>query len=374
MMRAVRPERGVRTTRYIQIAMLVLMGICFAQVGWWVLDQINYAGEIHQQVSKHLESDVNAAQIMMRAGADVSLVARAFPHLRVESRPSQIAVAKDTLARFERARFHRLNRYVWEGLFFFAVLAVGMVVLFRALSRDAALRRRQQNFLAAVSHEFKSPLASLKLSTETLALRDPQAQARERIVARMTEDIDRLDGMVTNLLDTARLEEGQAALRPEVLAVADVIAGVVGVAAHQAGAAAVAFEVEAPDGLTMTADPNGLATILRNLVDNAVKAVQGVDAGVVRILASREGDDVRIKVTDNGVGFPPEERVNIFRKFYRPGDEMRRKSRGSGLGLYLVRRLVELHGGQVSAASGGPRQGAVFTVSLPIKGKGGATR
>jgi signal transduction histidine kinase len=360
-----RAGRGVRTTRYIQIGMLVLLGVCFAQVGWWLIDQARYTSRVRERVVRHYEEDVRAAEGLLREGVDPAMVERVLPHVEVLDGGVRARVAERALTHLDEERLRRLNQYGWEGLFFLGVLAACMVILFRAIRRDAALRRRQQNFLASVSHEFKSPLASLKLSAETLGLRDPDPEGRRRLVGRMVEDIDRLESMVTNILDTARLEEGQAHLHPESVRLAEVVFGTLEASRSQVDAERVALSAEVPAELCVQADPHALRAILRNLVDNAVKATAAKGGGCVSIAAARNGAGVQLEVADDGVGFAPEERVNIFRKFYRPGDELRRKQRGSGLGLYLVRRLVELHRGRVSARSDGPGCGAVFTVVLP---------
>jgi signal transduction histidine kinase len=106
-------------------------------------------------------------------------------------------------------------------------------------------------------------------------------------------------------------------------------------------------------------------TVLRNLVDNAIKAVAAKGGGVVRVEGRRAAGAVELEVRDDGVGFPPEEADRLFEKFYRLGDELRRTSPGSGLGLYIVRRFVQLTGGRVSARSAGPGEGAAFTVRWP---------
>jgi signal transduction histidine kinase len=357
----------VWTTRRLQIGMLVLLAICFAQVGWWILDLAHYTNEVEGRILAQFDKEVAAVEKLVAAGIKPEVVKDVCEHIVIPEPPGtgKIHVAPEEIQKVKKERFRRLNRIGWEGVFFLAVLAAGMVVLFRAIRRDAALRRRQQNFLAAVSHEFKSPLASLRLSAETLSLRDPDAQGRERLAARMTEDIDRLETMVTNLLDTARLEEGQAPLHPERITVAEVAGSVLAAVQGHARTEKIAFTVDVDESLAVVADAHAFGTILRNLLDNAVKATASRENGVVKVSARRDGDQVRIEVEDNGVGFPPEEHKNIFRKFYRPGDELRRKSRGSGLGLYLVRRLVELHRGEVRAESEGPDRGARITLRIP---------
>jgi signal transduction histidine kinase len=112
-------------------------------------------------------------------------------------------------------------------------------------------------------------------------------------------------------------------------------------------------------------DSRALEIVIRNLVSNAVKSVTQAGGGKVRVHAEREGRGVRIDVIDDGVGFHQREAKKLFEKFYRPGDELRRRTKGSGLGLFIVLRFVEESGGRISANSPGEGGGAVFSVWLP---------
>src|SRR5688572_14126894 len=158
-------------TQLMQIGFLALLTISAAQGGWWMYDHVSYARSVEQRFAA-----------------------------------SDPAVAEDSES--------RVNRILWEGGFFFVVLIGGMTVLTRTLRHDAELRRRQQNFLAAVSHEFKSPLASIQLAAETLVLRSRDDDGK-RLGRRILEDGERLLRMIDNLLDTTRLEEGRQRLTPQ---------------------------------------------------------------------------------------------------------------------------------------------------------------
>src|SRR5688572_4899140 len=157
-------------TQLMQIVFLALLSISAATVGWLMYDAVRYARSVEL------------------------------------SFPNNPAVAEDSEA--------RINRILWEGGFFLVVLVGGMAVLTRTLRHDAELRRRQQNFLAAVSHEFKSPLASIQLAAETLVLRSREDDTK-RLGQRILDDGERLLRMIDNLLETTRLEEGREKLAPQ---------------------------------------------------------------------------------------------------------------------------------------------------------------
>jgi signal transduction histidine kinase len=267
------------------------------------------------------------------------------------------------IAELERERAARTNRYVWEGGFFLVVLAGGMLILTRAIRHDAELRRRQQNFLAAVSHEFKSPLASVQLAAETLVLR-ADADGK-RLGERILEDCERLLRMVDNLLDTTRLEEGRHRLVPERIDLRTGIAASVAEVAERAARHGIKIAVDVPEALVLNVDRTALESILRNLLDNAVKACVAGPGTRIEVTAVHANGKAELTVRDDGLGFPPEEAAMMFEKFYRLGDELRRRTPGTGLGLYLVKRLAEMSGATVGATSAGPGRGAAVTVTWP---------
>ena len=308
-------------SKLMQWGFLALLLISVLTVGWWMFDHVRYARSVEQRFG----------------GADPAVIA-------------------DSEA--------RVNRILWEGGFFLVVLFGGMAVLTRAIRHDAELRRRQQNFLAAVSHEFKSPLASIQLAAETLVLRAREADS-QRLGQRILEDGERLLRMVDNLLDTTRLEEGRLKLAPQPTDIAAAAAAAVVAIAERARLSNIAVTLDAPAALRVTLDAAALDTVLRNLLDNAIKACVAGNGHTIAIRATKIGTGATLTVADDGLGFPPEEAAMIFEKFHRVGDELRRTMPGTGLGLYIVKRLVELANGSIEAHSAGPGKGATITIRWP---------
>jgi signal transduction histidine kinase len=307
-------------TQLMQIGFLALLTISAATAGWWMYDAVRYARSVEQRFA------------------------------------SDPAVAEDSEA--------RVNRILWEGGFFLVVLIGGMAVLTRTLRHDAELRRRQQNFLAAVSHEFKSPLASIQLAAETLVLRSRDDDGK-RLGRRILEDGERLLRMIDNLLDTTRLEEGRQRLTPQLTNLAAAAATAVAAIADRAQASGVTVTRAVPEELAVHVDPVVVETGLRNLLDNALKSCAAAKSGSIRVEGARAGGGIVLAVSDDGLGFPPEDAAMIFEKFHRLGDELRRTTPGTGLGLYIVKRLVELSGGTVHAESSGPKRGATVSMRWP---------
>lgn len=321
-------------SRFLQIGFLALLFLCVLVAVFWITENLFYTRTV-QDAAVAIASDQ--------------------------------ARATEILTELAQASEGRANRYLWEGLFFLVVLIGGMAVLTRTLRHDAELRRRQQNFLAAVSHEFKSPLASMQLAAETLVLRSPEADAK-RLGQRVLEDCERLLRMVDNLLDTTRIEEGRHVLATEKVNLAAAVNSVVESFDERAARHAVTIGQSVPGTLELAVDRTALDTILRNLVDNALKACIAGDGHRIDIQFDQSGDRIELTVRDDGLGFSPEDATLMFEKFHRLGDELRRKTPGTGLGLYIVKRLADLSGAKVRAESGGPGTGAKVSLVWPERG------
>lgn len=203
-------------SKTLQVGFLALLVVSTAQVAWWIADQVHLAQRDRSRMEALYRADASAVAAiaeLLRApqatrGAQpllppaLDIFGERLPHLAIDGAGNAAASAAAVAALAADAN-SRINRYAWEGAFFLLVLLSGMIALTRAIRSDVQLRRRQQNFLATVSHEFKSPLASMRLSAETLTLRAADATSR-RLGERLLQDGDRLLNMVDNLLEIGR--------------------------------------------------------------------------------------------------------------------------------------------------------------------------
>jgi signal transduction histidine kinase len=355
--------RPSRHTRGLQLGFLALLVFSTAQVVWWVYDQTQLARRERENLERLYETEAQLAGRLLAEGRKWDEISRLLPDLALEDGrvvPSSAAV--EAIAD-EQAR--RLRRYGAEGTFFLLVLVACMAVMWRTLREESELRRRQENFVAAVTHEFKSPLASLQLAAETIELRRPDPERLAELVARMRAGIVRLENMGSKILDSASLDAGRLRLTKEPIGLAAVAASVAAEIAERAREAKVGLEVEIPGELEIAADPVATRTVLRNLLENALRATAATGAGSIRVSAAPEGGHVLLRVADTGVGFEAAEATRLFEKFYRVGDELTRTGKGTGLGLYIVDRFMRLEQGWVAAESPGPGRGATFTVAWP---------
>ncbi|RIK99545.1 MAG: two-component sensor histidine kinase [Proteobacteria bacterium] len=248
------------------------------------------------------------------------------------------------------------------GTLFYALLIAGLALLCAWLVREMRHSQRQQAFLDAVTHEMKTPLASLRLYLDTFARGDPGEQHRRDFLGRMRSDVDRLERTVDQVLAAARAARARPA-QPDRIALRDLLGALIGEARDQYGLAEEALRLHVDGDLAVLGDREELSLVFRNLIDNAVK-YSGANVDV-RVRAAGEGESgVRIDIEDRGVGIPREELRRIFQPFYRAGANVQRRVKGLGLGLFIVRFLVRRQGGRVEARSEGPGRGARFAVWL----------
>ena len=249
------------------------------------------------------------------------------------------------------------------GTLFFTLIIVGLGLLCAWLIREMRLNQRQQAFLDAVTHEMKTPLASLRLYLDTLALHDPEPQERREFLARMGEDVERLDRTVHQVLAAARAEERVRKAQLEWIELSPLLERCIGEIRARHGLPPEAVRLEAGTNATVRGDAAELALVFRNLLENAVKYSEPpVDVRVGVTLGVDER--IHVEIVDQGIGIPRKELRKIFQRFYRAGRDVQRKAAGLGLGLFIVRNLVRRQGGRVVARSEGSGRGSRFVVSL----------
>lgn len=276
-----------------------------------------------------------------------------------------LTVGWQFLGTSEGSREAQTTRWVvyFLGTLLFSLLIGGLVLIVMLLLREVRLNERQANFISSVTHELKTPVASLKLYLDTLQLRDlPEAQ-REEFYRTMREDIDRLHATINNVLNAAMYTD-RPVIDPRPLDLASLVRRAVELTRtrHRLTEEAVAYR--GPGSLSLVGDAGALEMAVLNLLDNAVK----YSREPVRVEASLEsgpGGAACLRVSDQGIGMSRAHLRFVFNRFYRIGSEFRRSRPGIGLGLFIVRSVVAGHKGTVSAESPGLDRGSTFTVVLP---------
>ncbi len=268
----------------------------------------------------------------------------------------------------ERARVARdfeTVRFVvyFLGLLLFLMLIGGLGLLLILLVREARLNERQSNFVSAVTHELKTPVASLKLYLDTLELRELPDGRRHEFYRTMRQDIERLNATINNVLNAAMYTD-RPVVDPQPLDFAKLARRCIDLTKTRHQLPPEAIGCQGPESLFLRGDAQALETAVLNLLDNAVKYSR--DKVEIQVELGGHGDgQAFLRVRDHGIGMSRAHQTLIFKRFYRIGAEVRRSRPGTGLGLFIVRSVVKSHHGTVSAESQGPDRGSVFTLTLP---------
>jgi len=261
---------------------------------------------------------------------------------------------------------YRNNLYIAGLALLLAVIAAGAYFVGRSVTRELAVARLQADFVAAVSHEFRTPLTLLRQVTELL--NDDRKTDPSRLKSYYQAQIratERLQRLIESLLDFGKMEAGAKSYRMQRLEVSNWARSVIEeFRAGGPGSCQIQFQTHCDNGslAAVHADPDALAHALRNLIDNAIK--YSPDCRQVWVDLRRSGNRLAISVRDQGLGIPPNERKQIFHKFVRGAAAKTNGIKGTGIGLAMVQQIVEAHGGDIQLESQ-PGQGSTFTILLP---------
>jgi signal transduction histidine kinase len=253
------------------------------------------------------------------------------------------------------------------------LLTGGIVMTHRNISREMALARLKSDFVSNVSHELRTPLSLIRLYAETLEmgrLKSPDKYQEYYSIIR--KESERLTALINNILDFSRIEAGRKEYDFRQTDMRELVRNTLESYRYQIEQSGFAFEEKiAEDVPPLSVDREAMARSLLNLVNNALKYSQ--DQKYIGVNLFRDNGSVKLEVVDHGIGIPPAEQQKIFDKFYRVGDPLVHNTKGSGLGLSLVRHIVQAHGGEVSVDSV-PGRGSKFTINLPVALRTNATK
>jgi K+-sensing histidine kinase KdpD len=248
-----------------------------------------------------------------------------------------------------------------EGSIFIFLLGVGAYFIHSSINKEDKLKEQQQNFLMSVTHELKSPLAAIKLSIETIVKRDLDKEQQAKLLRNSLKDIERLDDLVENMLLATKIESRTYSFPKEEFDFSELVTKITDrLQLHSCGNQQL-INTKIQDDIKVTGDKFALSSVVTNLVENAVK-YSGPCAEVAVSLCQNDGKPF-LTVSDKGPGIPDGEKMLIFDKFYRVGDENVRKSKGTGLGLFIVKEVLQNHDADISVKDNTP-QGAIFEVTF----------
>lgn len=259
-----------------------------------------------------------------------------------------------------------LEKKIWmvvgEGLVFFIFLLAGVYIMQRSIRKEMDVVRQQRNFLLSITHELKTPIAAIKLCIETLERhKSLGADKRHKLQSNALENTDRLSKLVDKVLLATRVGDLDHEQVNHEIDLSQLTSQIIARYVNS-GLDGKKINAQISTGIVGRIDPQYFDSILTNLVENAIKYGGG---SPVQITLGNTASHVVLKVVDEGPGIQQKNKGKVFDQFFREGNEETRTKKGTGLGLFIVKKLVVLHGGNISLSNNQP-QGSIFEVQLPI--------
>ena len=269
--------------------------------------------------------------------------------------PQYLSKVGEILAIKKRKTF----QYVGEGSTFLILILICAVFVYRAVRRQIRLSQQQQNFMMAVTHELKTPIAVTRLNLETLQKRKLEEEKQQKLIANTLQEANRLNSLCNNILVASQLDAGAYHINKQEIELSGLVKECIRDFKERFPQRQIECDIQ-PDIYT-EGEMLLLQMLVNNLIDNALK-YSGRDTAV-KVSLSEVNNRIHFSVADNGEGIDEAEKKKIFLKFYRVGDEAVRKAKGTGLGLYLCKRIAKDHKGLIEVKNNEPK-GSVFTVIL----------
>lgn len=265
----------------------------------------------------------------------------------------------DKLQKIEEDERRKIAQYAGEGSIFFLVIIAGAVFVFRVVRRQLKFNQQQQHFMMALTHELKTPIAVAKLNLETLQKRKLDETQQQRLIHITIQEANRLNTLCNNMLLSSQIEADGYLVTREDNDLSELVNGCVQEFSMRFPDRVISYSIS--PGIFVAGDRLLLEMAVNNLIENAIKYTAR-DSNI-EVLLSEEKGKVILQVKDTGKGIPLAEKQVIFNKFYRIGNTATKAAKGTGLGLYLTKKIVEQHNGNISVTDNAPT-GAIFTIQL----------
>jgi signal transduction histidine kinase len=368
---------------FVLIILYVLAGF-----GWWSYSLIEFSNNEFKLKSQLLKSERQTCELKVveeaRSSKFISDLADTFQINRVDIIVDTLLVKKYVLKTFSgryRIIFNnslkmktasveidqstsnilvkelqlKKRSFAIEAILLTLLIAAGIFGVYFSVSFVFDLNKQQNNFLLSVTHELKTPIAAIKLIGETMMRRTLPKEKQEELMGNILENANRLQDMTENMLTAMQMENNRYNVRKEEINLSNIVEEV---KANFSLKNAIVGNVE--KNIQFYADPVLIKMILNNLIENAIKYS---DNQPVEINLFNRKEEIILEVKDQGIGIDPSYKKKIFKKFYRIQDEETRETKGSGLGLFIVKQAVEKHKGKIAVSDNEPK-GTVFTITL----------
>ena len=303
------------------------------QFSWWSYLLINLNKEIYQQRIEFAKSTISDTNILAQKQAEYNSL--------LKKRWAMVA---------------------GEGAVFLSLLIFGIYRTKRAFNQEFELAQQQKNFLLSITHEFKSPLAAIKLSLQTIERRTLDENQKKEIITRALNETDRINLLIENALFASRLESQNSDYHFEEFNMSSFLAELVeNYRTRIINDSNIELLIE--NNIDFKGDKLAITSLVYNLLENAEKYSTNPAQIVVEL--KRVSNNIELNFSDYGFGIETSERNKVFEKFYRVGNEETRRTKGTGLGLYIVKKVVNMHRGTIDIKSNNPT-GTIFSIKLPI--------
>ena len=277
--------------------------------------------------------------------------------LRILSNRNRISNEELAAINDEYKRKH--TQYIGEGLTFLFITLVGAIFVYRSVRRQVKFSQQQQNFMMAVTHELKTPIAVTKLSLETLQLRKLDEAKQQKLITQALQETNRLNTLTNNILLAAQIDSGNLNSEREEINLSVLTDGCVQDFKQRFPHRVIQSSIE--PNQYITGDTLLMQIAVNNLIENALKYSN--EESVVNIDLTDEGERINLEISDEGMGISDDEKKRVFDKFYRIGNENTRKTKGTGLGLYITKKIIEDHGFEINITDNTPC-GTIFGINF----------
>jgi signal transduction histidine kinase len=294
-------------------------------------------------------------------------------YVSLEKQNSEIATVKfqsirtDDPALYEKVKAieafeaRKTKQYIYEGVTFLFLFLLGAIYVYRSLLKQLRYSNQQQNFMMAVTHELKTPIAITQLNIETLLKRELDPAQKKMLIENTLKETHRLDALCNNILLASQLDMGKYESNMQLIDLSDLIQKLIHSFQERFEQRKLILTIT--PSVFIQAEPLLIQLLVNNLLDNAHK--YSTIASPITVLLTTQENQIQLMIKDEGVGIPMVERDKIFEKFYRIGDESTRTTKGTGLGLYLCKKISEFHQATITVDANMPN-GSVFKINFPI--------
>lgn len=278
---------------------------------------------------------------------------------------SEVSIADDQYSNkikiIELAAYRKTAQYIGEGLTFLALMLIGAIYVFRATRRQINLAKQQQNFMMAITHELKTPIAVTQLNLQTLQKRKLAEEQQQKLISNTLQEADRLNSLCNNILFASQLDAGKYATSMQEVNITELLQHTITDCKNRFSGSI--FIEQLVSDIFINGDAFLLQLLVSNLLGNAIKYAPKEKP--IHVILTKTTSFVKVQVIDEGNGIAQNEKKKIFQKFYRIGDEHTRRTQGSGLGLYLCKKICDYHRATIAVTDNLP-MGSIFTILFKI--------